>query len=173
MIFNMIGGSETGGATMTSPSPTGWATAALGSVFATKYPTKIPAAYPYTSTGSNSNPRSDYTATSSSGIPSWVPPLLGVICGLMFLSAVAVAILLYRRRRLLRSGAASEAGTDDNGNRVFSWLRAQGSDNQKAPTVTTTTEDTPLSPEMGTTTPVLQSIVHHEMADTQVAELMG
>src|SRR3569833_74770 len=100
MIFNMIGGTATGGATLTTPSPTGWATPALASVFATKYATtKIPASYPYSPGGPNGTRPDLATGGGSSGIPSWVPPVLGVICGLMFLSAIGVALLRHRRRR--------------------------------------------------------------------------
>ncbi len=163
-IVSMIGGSKSGGATVTAPSPTGWATPALGSVFATPYPTaKIAVNYPYGSAGpSSSNARPTYTQSGSS-VPSWVPPLLGVIGGLMLLSAIAVTVLLYRRRKLLRNSTASDPSTDENGIRIFSWLRGQGTDH-KTPTLTTSTED----PEMETRSPV-----RHEMADTQIAELMG
>src|SRR3569833_1978089 len=41
MIFNMIGGTATGGAALTTPSPTGWATPALASVFAAKCMSRI------------------------------------------------------------------------------------------------------------------------------------
>lgn len=170
MIYVMIGGTGTGGATMTTPTPTGWATPGLASVFATPYPTsKITTYYPYGTSVSNST-LPPYTTTSGSSVPKYLPPLLGVIFGLMLVTAIAAAIIIWRRRRLLRNGAASESGTDENGNRILSWMRGQQSET-KAPTVTT--EDTPVSPEMDFGVPVPPPVVHHEMADTQVAELMG
>src|SRR6266699_1991804 len=85
----------------------------------------------------------------------------------MFVSAAVVAVFLWRRRRLFRDGAPSTAGTDETGIRVFSWLRGQ--QGEKTPTVADT-EHTPASPEMESVSPALPAI---EMADTQVAELMG
>jgi hypothetical protein len=173
MIYNMIGGSETGGATLTTPTPTGWTTPALSQVFATPYPTsKITAFYPYGSASPSGRP--EYTS-GGGGIPSYLPPLLGVLCGLMLLSALFVIFLLYRRRKLLRGGTVSEAGTDENGKRIFSWLRNQPSE-AKAPTITTDTEATPFSPETEMASPQIlpqHVVMHHEMADTQVAELPG
>ncbi|KAB5577933.1 hypothetical protein GE09DRAFT_535105 [Coniochaeta sp. 2T2.1] len=183
-VLRAIGGSPTGGATATSPSPS-FAASALARVFSSPYPaTKIKKYYPYpvASTTNNTNP--DFTPTPQSsgggGLPKYLPPLLGVIFGLMFLTLLATGAFLYRRRKLLQRGGGSvtEFGTDDsNGNRIMNWIRGQPYDN-KAPTVTTT-DDTPTSPEMESSSspPVLYHPamvqVTHEMADTQLAELPG
>lgn len=181
MIYVMIGGDETGGATMTTPTPTGWATADLAKVFQTTYPaSKIATYYPYSSQGSNGT-IPNITTTSGGGTPSWVAPVLGVVLGLVFLSALVVAILLYRRRKLLRKRGTSESTTDDNGNRILSWIRGQ--DSNKAPTVTT--EDTPTHTDdvesrvgqpihVRSAHPNMAQIHnHHEMPDTPLVELMG
>jgi len=182
VVVKAIGGDGNGGATMTAPSGTGFATPDLASVFRTAYPTtKIPTHYPYSPSKGQNNTNPDITpvAQSGSGVPTFLPPLLGVICGLMFVSAIGVIILLYRRRRLLRRGGTSEAGTDENGNRIISWIRGQPSEN-KAPTVTTSTEDTPLSPETETTSPMSQMPGYHhqnlgpqELGNTQFYEMPG
>ncbi|KAK1752104.1 hypothetical protein QBC47DRAFT_433058 [Echria macrotheca] len=151
-VVSKIGGSPTGGATATTPAPSGWSDAALGNVFATKYPsTKIATYYPYQSASpaNNTNPNvpSETTSSSGGGVPSFLPPVLGVVLGLVFLTMVAVLILLWRRRRLFRArGGMSEAGTEDtNGHRILSWMRGHpGGD--KALTVTTS-DETPSSPE--------------------------
>ncbi|KAI0394353.1 hypothetical protein F5Y17DRAFT_261189 [Xylariaceae sp. FL0594] len=137
MIHLMIGGDYTGGATMTTPTPTGWATPELASVFATTYPaSKITTHYPYGSAGlMNGGMRGPWNGGNKGGTPSWVAPVLGVVLGLVFLTAVVVAILLYRRRKLWwKNRVSSQAATDDH-NRVRSWLIGTGG--EKVPTVTT------------------------------------
>jgi hypothetical protein len=181
-VIKNIGGTATGGAANTSPSPSGFAAAGLGKVFETPYPSnKIKKWYPYTVANTENNTNPDFTPTpqgGSSGLPSYLAPLLGTIFGLMFLTLVGTGIFLWRRRKLLRRNGASEFGTEDsNGNRIMSWIRGQPYDN-KAPTVTTTEET------MSTSTPGMESppvlyhpamaqVMHHEMADTHIAELPG
>lgn len=150
-VYEKIGGSGTGGATVTSPSPS-WDATELAGIFASQYPmSKIKAYYPYPSVGpvNNTNPDAPLPPAGGGGgggLPSYLPPVLGVVLGLVFLTMVAVLILLWRRRRLLRSGGTmSEAGTEDtNKHRITSWLRGQPSE-VKAPTVTTASEYTPTS----------------------------
>jgi hypothetical protein len=178
-VLKKIGGTATGGATATSPSPS-WATGPLGKVFETPYPSsRIQKWYPYTATNNTNNTNPDFTPVpqSSGGLPKYLPPLLGTIFGIMFITLLLTGVFLYRRRKLLRrrGGSVTEFGTDDsNGNRIMNWIRGQPYDH-KAPTVTTT-EETPASPEMEST-PVLyhstMAHVTHEMADTQLAEMPG
>lgn len=179
-VVKTIGGTAAGGATATSPAPSGWATAALGKVFETQYPsTKIKKWYPYTVSAAGNNTNPDFTPTPQpgSGLPSYLPPLLGTIFGLMFITLVLTGIFLWKRRKLLRNGGVSEFGSEDsNGNRVMNWIRGQPYEN-KAPTVTVTTEETPTSPEIESPPilyhPAMRQITHHEMADTHIAELPG
>ncbi|KAI1877277.1 uncharacterized protein JN550_001349 [Neoarthrinium moseri] len=185
MIHLMIGGDYAGGATMTVPTPTGWATPELSKVFQTTYATsKITTYYPYARDNSNGDRTN---MGNSAGLPTWVAPVLGVVLGLVFISAIVVGILLYRRRKLLRRGGVSEGGTvDENGNRVLSWIRGQDG-NHKAGTVTT--EETPnniddMESQAGGQTPNLHhqemaqarstTVQHHvqEMPDTPLVELM-
>lgn len=190
MIYAMIGGNATGGATMTTPTPTGWATPALGSVFATAYPTgKLAHYYPYGSAalGNNSRPGINPGGDSGGGTPSWIAPVVGVIVGLFVITLAVLAFMLWRKRKVLRHGGASEGGhTDDNGVRILNWIRGQPSD-AKAPTVTT---DDPISPSdlesrIPNHTPIhgsvsgmgTGSVVAHpeipEMMDSAVHELPG
>lgn len=133
MVHVMIGGDAAGSATMTIPTPSGWATPDLSKVFETKYATsKITTYYPY----APYNTTGGREEVSGSTVPSWLAPVLGVVLGLVFISAIVVAILLYRRRRILRRGGASEGATDENGNRILNWMRGQDMASHKAPTVT-------------------------------------
>lgn len=149
MIYQMIGGDEYGSATSTTPAPTGWATPALASVFATSYPTsKIKTYYPYAAAATSSSSLPTATVHSSGGgssVPKYLPPLLGVILGLILVSSIVVGILVWRRRRLFKKNGGRSEMTDENGNRILSWIRGQPTDN-KAPTVTTT-DDLTRSPE--------------------------
>jgi hypothetical protein len=181
MIHVMIGGDYKGGATVTTPLPTGWATVALGSVFATPYPTsKLTTYYPYGSASPTGRPNVDGDGGNNGGgggssLPNWAAPLIGTLLGLVVLTIVVVAIFVCRKRRILRYQGTSEAGTEDKGMRIMSWIKGQPSDGHKAPTVTT--DETPMSlndvMEIRSPPPPRSAFIHHEMADTQVAELMG
>ncbi|KAI1107034.1 hypothetical protein F4804DRAFT_340192 [Jackrogersella minutella] len=171
MIHMMIGGDYSGGATMTAPTP--WATPALGGVFATPYSTtKLTTYYPYGSNGPGNNTRGDYHA-SKGGTPSWVGAVLGVVLGLVFITAVVVGVFLYRKRRLLKKRGSSESSTDEN-RRDSTWIRDLQS-NGKTPTITTDDNSTQVSgmesrsispryPEMG-------MVQRSEMPDTSLVEL--
>ncbi|KAI0888676.1 uncharacterized protein GGS22DRAFT_152150 [Annulohypoxylon maeteangense] len=175
MIHVMIGGSFSGGATATTPGPSGWATPSLGSVFATPYTSKITTYYPYSSVGPGNGTRGDaHSGGGGGGTPGWVGAVLGVVLGLVFITAVVVGIILYRRRRLLKKNDSTggDQSTDENGNKVKSWIQ-----NLKAPTVNTDDNRTqcndtesrgvsPSHPETAMFSPV-------EMPDTQFYELLG
>ncbi|KAK8079591.1 Kelch repeat-containing protein [Apiospora hydei] len=191
MIHLMIGGDFKGSATMTVPTPSGWSDQGLQKVFETKYPTsKLTHYYPYTPDhyGNGTRPNFD----NNNGLPSWVAPVLGVVLGLVFITAVVVLVMLYRRRKLLRnSNNMSARETDENGNRILSWIRGQDSNGGKAPTVTTSDDNPnlddiesrngamPPHSQMAYTQAHAQShlrpemaMVHHEMPDTPLVELM-
>lgn len=184
-IQSKIGGNSAGGATATTPVPSGWATSSLASVFATSYNTsKIEAYYPYASATSSERPvisdDGDDKHDGGSSLPKWVAPVLGVVLGLILITGAVVVFCLYRRRKLLRN-RSSVAGTEDFRTRITWWMRGQ-QQHEKDPTVTTS-EDTPASPEMeearvigrSTRSPsetVTTSAEPAEMMDTQlVAEL--
>lgn len=191
-IYQRIGGDNSGGATSVTPSPSGWATPALASVFATAYATsKITKYYPYASVAANNstlptlNP--DSGSHSGSSVPKFLPPLLGVILGLIFVSSVVVGVLVWRRRRYLKKHPEMSVKTDENKIRILSWMRYQNTEgkNVESKTPTVVTSDVARSPD-----PEYFAMLHpqqhadqrqfeqqyfpHEMGnDTQVAELMG
>jgi hypothetical protein len=179
MVHAKIGGDVTGGATMTTPSPSGWEDPELASIFATRYETsKLTTYYPYSSEGPSNNTREN--VETSGGTPSWIAPVLGVVLGLVFVTAIAVGILLFKKRKLFRKQDASEAGATKE-NWILSWMRGQTSD--KAGTITT--EDTPPNDEMDirgyathttNTTPMRQPEMdpgRWEMPDSPLYELIG
>lgn len=152
MISSMIGGTGTGSATQTKPSPSGFANPNMTSLFGTPYNTsKIATWYPYHATSPSATPTNSSTPSVSpvpkgSGTPSYLGPVLGVVLGLFFLTLAIVAFLIWQRRHLFRNSAAggqSENGTVDTRRWVTNWLRATPVD-AKAPTVTT--DETPISP---------------------------
>lgn len=181
MIYAMIGGDEKGGATETTPGPTGWATSALASVFASSYPTsKLTTYYPYAPAATSGSSLPTNSSESGGGVPGFLPPLLGVILGLILLTSVGLGFLFWRRRKYLKKNGGMSEMTDENGHRIMSWIRGQPTDT-KAPTVTTT-DDMPQSPDPERAAlyaphphqqMLQQQLMRHEMGDTQVAELMG
>jgi hypothetical protein len=158
-VYAAIGGTATGGATLQSPSPSGFANSNMTSLFGTKYDaTKIINWYPYTlaSTSPTSTRSTLPSATivpggGKSGTPGYLAPVLGVVLGLFFVTLIILAIMLWRRRNYLRASnaAQSEAGTMDNRRWVDRWLSGTpagaGAIDAKAPTVTTD-ESNPMSP---------------------------
>jgi hypothetical protein len=172
-IYLMIGGNGAGGATLT---PSSWANQSLATVFSTAYDvSKITKWYPYASQAPiTPNPRPSVSATSTpssgGGLPSWVAPVLGVVLGLVALSAILVFILLWRRRRLFRGQGGSVTNTSDmNRYRILSWVRGA---EPKAPTVTS--DETPSSPYDDTESPGDPNhVMPAEAAGTQVHELAG
>lgn len=179
-VVEAIGGNAKGNATKTSPTNK-WNDVALSTLFGTAYNNTakpIPTWYPY--------PLNDTLPTSttapqpvtssphkSGGLPSWVGPVLGIVLGLMALTALVVIFLIWRRRRYLRN-TQSEAGTSDlNRHRIMSWVRGMPPDTTtKAATVTT--DETPDSNFSDKDYhEQLPQIIAHEAADTQVHEMMG
>ncbi|PNP47360.1 hypothetical protein TGAMA5MH_01177 [Trichoderma gamsii] len=173
----IIGGNASGGATATKPTPSGWASPALGKVFATPYDQKKIASYwpyPAAQTANPTEP-APKPASKSSGLPSWVGPVLGVILGLIALTCIIVLFCLWRRRKSLKNRSSTNT-SEEAGLRILSWIRGQPHSHKAA---TETTEEVPTSPEMReylhpSYTPSGSASVpplHHEMDDTQLVEL--
>jgi len=169
-IYAMIGGTGTGSATQTAPSPSGFANSTLNDLFKAPYNTsKITTWYPYAE--ASQTPSTNRTILPSvvpkpGGTPKFLAPVLGVILGLVFITCLVVAIMLYRRRKVLKvsgTGTQSENGTVDNRRWVTSWLRTAD-----AKALTVTTDETPMSPseEDGPYMPP-------EIGGGQVHEMMG
>lgn len=182
-VLEKIGGDPTGGATMTTPSPSGWDNDDLGGVFSSTYDTsKLSTFGPYKAAATESDrpdlPDDDDEDNGSGGrLPKWVAPVLGVILGLMLVTGAIVVFCLWRRRKSVFKNRSSDYGTEDPGNRIISWIKGQPT--EKAPTVTTS-DDTPMSPEMmdvkavpAVSSPSSPPATTVEAAGTPIAELDG
>lgn len=188
-VYAVIGGNAAGGATMTAPTPTGWANPALASVWSTPYPTsKLKTFYPYSRVAPPNDTRQALPPPRDDSVPAYVAPVTGVIAGLFVLTLAVLGFFFWRKRRILRlGGTKSESGvtttTDDTGNRILSWIRGQSGTDTKAPP-TVTTEDSPMSPsdlESNRNGPSVHRTpsgvnIHPpiaEMADSALVELPG
>lgn len=179
MIHMMIGGDFSGSATMTTPTPSGWQTPGLASVFATPYPTtRLTTYYPYSTVGAANGTRGELDSDGGGGTPSWLGPVLGVVLGLVFITAIVVAVLLYRRRKLLTKKTESEPSTDENGNRITTWLQGQQIDGKTVTTEDTRTqlddtESRGITPMRSPGHPEMRQYEPSEMLGTPLVELMG
>jgi hypothetical protein len=145
VVFKEIGGNSDGGATQKQPAVSGgWQDASLSKVFDTPYPTKIDTYYPYDPNAPEPT-RIDVVPSpngkGSDSLPKWVPPVLGTVLGLVFVTAVVVAFLLFRRRKYLRRSPSSVGERS----RVREWL---GRQDTKAVTETTVEDLPPGSPPL-------------------------
>lgn len=166
-VVSAIGGSGTGGAVTTVPTA-GFTSSAMTPLFASPYATsKITTYYPYhqaapTTQPTQPPPSASSPAKSGGGTPSYLAPVLAVILGLFFITLLVIGILLWRRRRLLRTNrntTGSEAGTMT---RVAHWIRATPGDD-KAPTVTTDDAPVPDKIEMFHVVPEAGGTLLYEM----------
>lgn len=110
---------------------TKWSNTSLSTIFSTAYDTtKITPWYPYAYTNSSSGtnpthpdvPSATPVPAPGSGTPKWLAPVLGVVLTLVILSALAIAFLLYRRRRYLRRRESVADTSEVNRNRILSWV---------------------------------------------------
>ncbi|KAI9158278.1 RING finger protein B-like protein [Paramyrothecium foliicola] len=178
-VFALIGGNAAGGANKTEPD-SGWDEEELEELFATPYDfSKIRTFGPYDPEDAAA-PRPDFppednSGGGKSGLPSWVAPVLGVVLGLVLLTGAIVLFCLYRKRKIFKN-RPSEAGTEDAGMRIMSWVRGQPTPRpvEKAPTITTSEEMPASSPDMRPVYPTTYSVTptgYHEMDATHVMEL--
>lgn len=169
MIVNMIGGSSTGSATQSAPSPSGFANSTLSSIFNEPYNTaKITTWYPYPANTTLPSSRTTLLPVVTARTPKYLAPVLGVVLGLFFITILILTFLLYRRRNFLKFNSTNhprETGTEDNRFWVSNWLRATPPADAKSPTVTS--DETPMNPyeDEG---PGMQ-----EVGGEQVHEMMG
>ena len=176
----MIGGNGAGGATLTTPAPSGWATRGLSSAFATKYDfNKITTYWPYPATASTSRSgaKGSGNKIGKSGLPSWMAPVLGVVLGLVLLTGIGVLFFLWRRQKLFFKRHPSDHGSEEAGSRIMTWIRGQPVEK----TLTMTTSDDILASSNGVSTVISNpsnflaepSPSPYEVADNQVWELHG
>jgi hypothetical protein len=125
-------------------SPKTWGDQALSNIFSANYtgtPQKV--WYPYTpQNSSNSTLPTPVPTHNGGGIPHWVGPVLGVVLGLVFFSAIAAFWMLWRRRQNMKhrqSASPSETTTSRNArNPVWRWLNGMQPPPQQPPKPETT-----------------------------------
>ena len=191
-VVDRIGGDAAGGATLTTPEPSGWVDDGLKKIFEKDYDmAKISAWGPFPAiespTGQPDPPRDDSgDHGGGGGLPSWVAPVLGVVLGLMVLTGALVIFFVWRKRRIFQhdpNAGSSDASTEDTGKRIIQWIKGQPAQQpvEKAPTVTTS-EETPASPETRSVSalksdaypsPPPEGGIFYETAGNPVAELPG
>lgn len=135
--------SANGSATSTGPST--WASSAsnsLSTLFGKKYTGNITTWYPYAAAKTPSpSPTSTPVVATRSSVPTWVGPVLGVVLGLVAITAIVVGILLWRKRKYLRRQSTSAASTSGyNGSRIMRWVYGMPPPNPKAATTITSSE---------------------------------
>ncbi|OBT66303.1 hypothetical protein VE03_04343 [Pseudogymnoascus sp. 23342-1-I1] len=136
-------------AAIASAGTTKFSNASLSAIFKTPYDTtKITPWYPYAYTDTSTTtptppdvPSATPVPAPSSGTPKWLAPVLGVVLTLVVLSALAIAFLLYRRRRYLRRRDSVADTSEVNRNRILSWV--WGHDGKSGGTVTS--DETPTT----------------------------
>jgi hypothetical protein len=175
IISEKIGGNALGGATVSRPT-SGWSNNTLGDLFGQKYNAgKIKKWYPFKKAeGKNATQPLPLPQPTGNSTPSYLAPVLGVVLGLFFITLIVLAVLLWRRRKLLRSRATqSESGTIEHQRWIDNWLIGTANApmaEHKAPTVTT--DETPSSGYEEESRVYVRPNVS-EMGDGQVHEMMG
>lgn len=134
-MSSLILSSADGGATTLKPNR--WGDPALPGLFAAKYTKTITPHYPYASIAPKTDPSLPTVVPSpSSGPPSWIGPVLGVVLGILICAAILTGWILWRRRKYLKHRAdSSDAG---NSNRIVTWLRGTQPVANKSATMSTT-----------------------------------
>lgn len=126
VIHKAIGGDGSGGATSTAPES--WDTSALGDVFSVSYATsKISTYYPYQLATATTTVLPTVTSNSNggSGVPKFLAPLLGVLLGLIFVTSLAVGIIVWRRRKLIKKNGGVIQAPEKEESRIMSWINGQ------------------------------------------------
>ncbi|GFF58203.1 kelch repeat-containing protein 2 [Aspergillus udagawae] len=122
LVTAVIGGDSKGGATKVSPAS--WTNSSLADVFKNKYTKTISTWYPYNSTASNSPTITPVPAPDKgSSFPSWAGAIIGVILGLILITAAVIFWCVRRRRRPHDSQSTSE---QSRRSWILRWMHAGG-----------------------------------------------
>jgi hypothetical protein len=125
-IYQMIGGTAEGGATVTAPAK--WAEEQLAEIMGTPYKKPIKKWYPYplAETTNNTRPTAPPPLSSGGGVPKFLAPLLGVLLGLAFVGALIALFFILRRRNIRKNSALRGSDAGDSGGRaseIMAWVR--------------------------------------------------
>lgn len=178
-IITAIGGTASGGATATSPRPSGWSSTELGAVFSIAYDTKkIKQYWPYSSESAPPSSPTTFSprvpdSPSSDHLLSIILPAVLVPVALSIGIGVALWYLCARRK-----GSSDDSTADESGLNIMMWVRGQGAAKQAMMESSQKTE-TGTSPGIEDISAFAfesaekAETIHHEMEDTQVSELCG
>ncbi|KAI1981497.1 hypothetical protein LOZ51_006833, partial [Ophidiomyces ophidiicola] len=135
VVTAAIGGNANGNATLQKPPS--WDDNELEKIFSKSYSKPIKTYYPYMPVETSvSTP----APTTGSGLPKWVGPVIGVVLGLMLITGLMLAWLLWRRRKDRRY-ASSVGANSDNRKRVMRWIHGTGLPSKNIDATTTTTAE--------------------------------
>lgn len=169
-------------ATATAPAPSGWATPALGDVFATTYnASKIKTYWPYTKqqSGNKTEPPVEppLTEPKTKGVPGWVAPVLGVVLSMVLLSGSILLFCIWRRRIHHRRNSTGSSSATAMSERLFYWIKAPRSSKSPLTIVSSygESESGRASGQKSTHSADVIAVPEpcHEMENTQIAELGG
>ncbi|KHN97044.1 Galactose oxidase/kelch, beta-propeller [Metarhizium album ARSEF 1941] len=185
-IIAAVGGTASGGATVRSPSPSGWASKELGDVFSVAYDTKkLKQYWPYGSASPPSPPPPPPGTTSPPKQPNSQPRdhLLSIILPAVIipvLCSIGVGIALWYfccRKKKAAAVSSTDSIADGSGLNIMTWVRGPGATKRSMMTESPQKPETDTSPDMKETsnfepiaTDKAETIVY-EMEDTQVSEL--
>ncbi|KYK59234.1 Galactose oxidase/kelch, beta-propeller [Drechmeria coniospora] len=177
-VQSVIGGGSTGGATLTTPVPSGWATSALADVFEEKYDMKkMTTHWPYVAATSTGRPALVSGRRGGAGDDKNSVIIPAVVVPTVFLLGVGLIawLCLVRKRRRSDETTSHGSSPDDATLHIRSWITGQ---HAKKPSTVTSSEAIIPSPDLAKADPDVAispeaPVQQHEMADTQVVELGG
>ncbi|KAK2873680.1 hypothetical protein FQN49_002177 [Arthroderma sp. PD_2] len=138
VITKEIGGNGKGGATKMGPEH--WDNSTLEDIFKREYTKPIKKWFPFEPAKATPSPSPGEEKGGGGGLPKWVGAVLGVVLGLIFITALAVVWLILRRRRERRY-APSVGGTSEVARkRILGWMYGMGQPTHKPDMTTTSTE---------------------------------
>ncbi|KAG8425028.1 hypothetical protein J3458_001771 [Metarhizium acridum] len=184
-IIAAVGGTISGGATVSSPVPSGWASKELGAVFSVAYDTKkLKQYWPYDSVSSPPPPPG--ATTSPPEQPVFQPDnhLLQIILPAVLVPiiiSIGLGIALWyccARRKKSTAVSSTDSTADESGLNIMTWVvRGPGAAKRSMMTESPQKPETGTSPDLeenSTFEPMATDkagTVPQEMEDTQVSEL--
>lgn len=185
-IIAAVGGTASGGATVSLPVPSGWASKELGAVFSVAYDTKkIKQYWPYNSASSPPPPPGATTSPPEQADFPHDSHLLQIILPAVLVPiiiSVGLGIALWyccARRKKSSAASSTDSTADESGLNIMTWARGPGAAKRSMMIQSLQKPETGTSPDLeenSTLEPIATDktdTTPHEMEDTQVSELCG
>ncbi|KID79263.1 Galactose oxidase/kelch, beta-propeller, partial [Metarhizium brunneum ARSEF 3297] len=183
-IIAAVGGTASGGATVSSPVPSGWASKELGAVFSVAYDTKkVKQYWPYDSASSPPPPPGATTSPPEQAVFPHDSHLLQIILPAVLVPiiiSVGLGIALWyccARRKKSSAASSTDSTADESGLNIMTWARGPGAAKRSMMIQSLQKPETGTSPDLeenSTFEPIATDktdTTPHEMEDTQVSEL--